>query len=237
MNTTDNSGSCKKNLSSKKSKRRIDGPSNKTRWAYWMQAIEPTDAAINRVFPEYHPLWVQHSRRLTVASENFKHLRKYCLNLTLAQAATYLRVSVRDVRGWENGQQPVPFMAFDLLRIVYESVSYRLSHQKWDGWYIDSDGFMVSPDVGKLFIEPSDFIFYTRQRGQIRALEKQLAEFKEQVAKKAAENTELRQQFQHGELAQELEAMQEKISGLLASIHTAEVIPFPMQSTQQEASL
>lgn len=237
MNATDNSGSCKKYLPGKKSKRRIDGPGNKTRWAYWMQAIEPTDAEINRVFPNYHPLWVQHSRCLTVAGENFKHLRKHCINITQAQAATYLRVSVHDVRGWENGQQPVPFMAFELLRMVYESVASRLSHQKWDGWYIDSDGFMVSPDVGKLLIEPSDFIFYLRQREQIKTLEKQLAELKEQVAEKAAENTELRQQFQHGELAQELEAMQEKISNLLASIHTAEVIPFPTQSTQQEASL
>lgn len=212
------------------------GPSKETRWAYWMQAIEPTDEAINRAFPNYHPLWVQHSRRLTVASENFKHLRKYCINITQAQAAAYLRVSVRDVGEWENGKQPVPFMAFELLRMVYESAASRLSHKKWDGWYIDSDGFMVSPDVGKLFIEPSDFMYYMTQRGHIKYLEKQLADFKEEIAAKDAENAELRQQFQHGELAQELEAMQEKISGLLASIHTAEVIPFPMQSTQQEKS-
>ena len=201
-----------------------------------MQAIEPTDEAINRAFPEYHPLWVQHSRRLTVASENFKHLRKYCINITQAQAATYLRVRLRDIREWESGQQPVPFMAFELLRMVYESVASRLSHQKWDGWYIDSDGFMVSPDVGKLFIEPSDFMYYMTQRGHIKVLEKQLVEFTQQVAEKVAENTEIRQQFQHGELAQELEAMQEKISNLLASIHTAEVISFPMQSKQKEVS-
>lgn len=235
MNATDNSGSCKKNPSDRKTKRR-DGPSNKTRWAYWMQAIEPTDEAINRAFPEYHPLWVQHSRRLTVASENFKYLRKYCINITQAQAAAYLRVRVRDVGEWENGKQPVPFMAFELLRMVYESAASRLSNQKWDGWYIDSDGFMVSPDVGKLFIEPSDFMYYMTQRGHIKYLEKQLAEFTQQVAAKVAENTELRQQFQHGELAHELEAMQEKISNLLASIHTAEVISFPMESKQKEVS-
>lgn len=235
MNATDNSGSRKKNLSDRRPKRR-GGPSKKTRWAYWMQAIEPTDEKINRTFPKYHPLWVQHSRLLTVASENFKHLRKYCLNITQAQTATYLRVSVRDVMAWEGDQKPVPFMAFELLRMVYESVASRLSHQKWDGWYIDSDGFMVSPDVGKLLIEPSDFIFYTTQLSSIRSLEKQLADLKEEVATKVTENTELRQQFQHGELAHELEAMQEKISNLLASIHTAEVISFPMQSKQKEVS-
>lgn len=211
-------------------------PSEKTRWAYWMQAIEPTGEEINSAFPSYHPMWVQHSRRLTVARESFKHLRKYCLNITQVQTAAYLRVRVRDVREWESGKQPVPFMAFELLRLVYESTANRLSHQKWDGWFIDSDGFMVSPDVGKLFIGPRDFIAYTMQIGHISALKNELAKIKKQVTEKLEENTELRRQFQHGELAQELEAMQEKISGLMASIHMAEVISFPMQSTQKKAS-
>jgi len=215
---------------------RKEGPSEKTQWAYWMQAIEPTGEEINRAFPGYHPLWVQHSRRLTVTRESFKHLRKHCMNVSQAQVAAYLRVRVRDVREWENGKQPVPFMAFELLRLVFDSVTFRLSHQKWDGWFIDRDGFMVSPDLGKLFIEPRDFKAYTVQLGQIRALDERLAELKEQVAAKDIENAELRRQFQHGALAQELEAMQEKISGLLASIHTAEVIPFPMQPAQQEVS-
>lgn len=211
-------------------------PSEKTRWAYWMQAIEPTGEEINRAFPSYHPMWVQHSRRLTVTKESFKQLRKLWLNITQTQAAAYLRVRVRDVREWESGKQPVPFMAFELLRLVWDSAANRLSHQKWDGWFIDRDGFMVSPDVGKLFIGPRDFIAYTMQIAHIKALENELAKIKKQVAEKLEENTQLRRQFQHGSLAQELEAMQEKISGLLASIHIAEVIPFPMKCTQQEVS-
>jgi hypothetical protein len=201
-----------------------------------MQAIEPNGEEINRVYPGYHPLWVQHSLRRKISRESFKHFRKYCLNITQAQTAAYLRVRVRDVREWESGKQPVPFMAFELLRLVYESATNRLSHQKWDGWFIDRDGFMVSPDVGKLFIGPRDFMAYTMHRAQIKALENELADIKRQAAEKLEENAELRRQFRHGALAQELQAMQEKISGLLESIHVAEVIPFPMQTKQQEAS-
>lgn len=40
------------------------GPSQKTRWAYYVQAIEPKSDAINRAFPDYHPQWVVQSQRL-----------------------------------------------------------------------------------------------------------------------------------------------------------------------------
>jgi hypothetical protein len=41
---------CKKTV-----KRRARGPSDKTRWAYWMQAIEPTDPPLTTPFPATTP--------------------------------------------------------------------------------------------------------------------------------------------------------------------------------------
>lgn len=206
--------------------RRARGPSDKTRWAYWMQAIEPTDPAIEEAFPGYHPLWVQESQRITITPKGFHHLRRYCLNVTRAKVAAYLRVSARTVQRWENGDAPIPFMAFELLRLVFESTAHRMSHARWDGWFFDRDGLLVSPEVGRLAVGPEDFTALVFLRGELDAHRQQAARFKEEIAALEAENTRIRQMYRDQGVTRELEAMQDRLDGLLASIRTAQVIPF-----------
>jgi hypothetical protein len=201
-------------------------PSDKTCWAYWMQAIEPTDPAIEDAFPGYHPLWVQQSQRLTVGPVNLKHLRRNCLAITQAQAAAYLRIKLRDYQAWERGDKPVPFMAFELLRIVFESTAHRLSHAKWDGWFIGKDGRFVSPDVGRLEVGPADFTALVFLRGELEAHRQAAACLKDEMATLVAENNRIRQMFRDQGVTHELETMQDRLEGLLASIRTAQVIPF-----------
>jgi len=202
------------------------GPSNKTRWAYWMQAIEPADLAIEDAFPGYHPLWVQQSQRLTVGPANLKHLRRHCLAITQAQAAAYLRVKLREYQAWERGNKLVPFMAFELLRIVFESTDHRLSNAKWDGWFIGQDGRFVSPEVGRLEVRPEDFTALVFLRGELDAHRQQSAQLREEIAALEAENNRIRQMYRDQGVTRELEAMQDRLDGLLASIRTAQVIPF-----------
>ena len=78
-------------------------PSEKTRWAYFMQAIEPKSEAINKAFPGYHPQWVQLSQQLTIAPENFINLRR-AVGLSRKQCAAYLRTSLTTVARWERGK-------------------------------------------------------------------------------------------------------------------------------------
>lgn len=191
-----------------------------------MQAIEPTNPAIEEAFPGYHPLWVQESQRIQITPKSFHHLRRHCLNVTRARVAAYLRVSVRTVQRWENGDAPIPFMAFEVLRLVFESTAYRLSHAKWDGWFIGQDGRFVSPDVGRLNVGPEDFTALVFLRGELDAHRQQSARLKEQIAGLEAENTRIRQMYRDQGVTQELEAMQDRLDGLLASIRTAQVIPF-----------
>lgn len=212
------------------------GLSKKTRWAYWIQAIEPTSAAIEVAFPGYYPLWVQHSQRLAIAPANFRHMREHCLAITRAQAAAYLRVEAADVEAWERGDCPIPFMAFELLRLVFESVAYRLSHAKWDGWFIDWEGRFVSLDTGKLAVTPAEASYLPSLLNQIDTLQAEARRLKTALDAQEAENARLRALHQGSGLAAELEAMQARLGDLLASIQTAQVIPFPVQSNRLEAA-
>jgi DNA-binding XRE family transcriptional regulator len=203
--------------------------SEKTRWAYWMQGIEPTSKAIEKAFPGHHPLWVQRSQRSTVSADSLAYLRQHVMGLSQAKAAAYLRVSVKTLRAWEKGQESIPFMAFELLRLVYESAAYRLSNEKWDGWFIAKDGCFVSPDVGRLAIQPHDFTALQYTRSELEIHRAKVKELQEQIAAQVAENTGLRGLFLSQGVVDELRAIQARVEGLLDGIATAEVIPFNLK--------
>lgn len=204
-------------------------PSEKTRWAYWMQAIEPTSEVINQAFPGYHPTWVHRSQRTAINAESFVYLRKFLLNLSQTQTAAYLRVSVKQLRAWEQDTDAVPFMAFELLRMVYESATFRLSHSQWDGWFIGKDGCFVSPDVGSLAVKPEDFTALQYTRSELEIHRAKVKELQEEIAAQVGENTSLRGLFLSQGVVDELRAIQARVDGLLDGIATAEIIPFNLK--------
>lgn len=210
-------------------------PSAQTLWAYWMQAIEPTDAAITQAFPGYHPQWVQHSQKIRVTPENFARLRRDLLRLTSAQSAAYLRVTPGMVEAWEAGEHAIPFMAFELLRLVYESTAFRLSHAKWDGWFIGEDGCFVSPDMGRLAIEPQDFaaLFYVRAERDAVRLENQ--RLRAEIAAKTGENTHLRELFVNQGVVAEIATIRDRLGELFGQLNTARIFEFPPTKTEKAA--
>lgn len=210
-------------MSKKRKARSAAYPSEKTRWAYWMQAIEPKNDAINKAFPGYHPGWVQRSQRATVSAENFVYLRMYLLNLSQKKTAAYLRVSEKQVRGWESGAEPVPFMAFELLRLVYESAAYRLSHAQWDGWFINDDGCFVSPDVGRLSIRPEDFAAMQYTQSERDMLRAENARLREAIAAQAEENTRLRELFVNQGVVDEITSIRDRLGELFGQLNTARI--------------
>jgi DNA-binding transcriptional regulator YiaG len=214
----------------KKSKRRSQ-PSQKTRWAYWMQAIEPTSKAINEAFPDYHPQWVQMSQKLTIAPANFVALREI-LGLNRAQCAAYLRVDCRTIRRWENGEMPVSFAAFELLRMISESVSFRMSHPEWDGWFIGAHGELNSPDVGGHGFTPGQLNNSAITFKENATLRSDVVRLQAELDEAQAENTKLRQMFVAQGVVDELAAMQDTINDLMARIATAKVLPFPTTPSQ-----
>lgn len=156
-------------------------PNEKTRWAYYMQAIEPRCEKINSAWPEYHPLWVQQSQKLIPGAEQFKYMRQYMLDINHEQCAAYLRVSERQIKLWELNKSPVPFMAFELLRLVHESVHFRLSHNDWAGWFIASNGQLVCPDVGNTYFKPEDLSIIWLDKQRLRNYENTIREMTEKL--------------------------------------------------------
>jgi hypothetical protein len=198
-------------------------PSEKTRWAYWMQGIEPTSKAIDRAFLGYHPLWVQRSQRTEVRPDSFIYLRDHMMGLSQAKTAAYLRVSVKTLREWETGRESIPFMAFELLRMVYESAAFRLSHAKWDGWFVAKDGCFVSPDVGRLAVQPHDFAALQYTQGERDAVRRENQKLREAIAAKTEENNRLRELFVNQGVVDEIAHIRDRIGELFGQINTARI--------------
>ncbi|HUX90232.1 MAG TPA: hypothetical protein VMV48_06030 [Gallionellaceae bacterium] len=207
-------------------------PSEKTRWAYWMQAIEPTSEALNQAFPGYHPQWVRLSQRLTIGSENFINLRR-ALGLSRVQCAAYLRVSFSTIRRWEFGIVDIPFANFELLRLILESAPFKLSHPEWDGWFISDTGKLMSPDYGRVGFTPEQLNASTLTSAENALLTNEVLQLKAELNEAISENTRLRQLFLSQGVVDELAAMQDKLNNLMDSIGTAHVIPFPTVACEQ----
>jgi len=188
-----------------------------------MQAIEPISKPLDRAFPGYHPLWVQNSQRIAITPTSFKYMRRDMLHISQAQVAAYLRVSVKTVSAWESGRKSIPFMAFELLRLVYESPASRLSHVHWDGWYIARDGAFISPDVGRMSVRPHDFaalLYIQAERDAVRNENRILLEA---IADKTDENTRLRELFLNQGTVDELAYIRDRIDELFGQLNTARI--------------
>ena len=209
-------------------------PSKKTRWAYYMQAIEPTSEALNEAFPDYHPQWVQMSQMRPISPGLFSSFRQG-LGMTREQCAAYLRIDERTLRRWECGKGPIPFVCFELLRVIQESVSFKMSHPEWDGWFISRNGVLVSPDLGARQGEftPERLNWLSINSSEAALLRNEVKQLKEELGTAIAENTTLRQMFLNNGVIDELTSMQDKINNLMDSIGTAHVIPFPITGSEQ----
>lgn len=206
-------------------------PSDKSLWAYFMQGMEePSDTAINEAFPGHHPLWVQDSQKLKVSGERFKYFRQHLLNITQQQCAAYLRIKLYTLRAWEQGREQVPFMAFELLRVVYEGANFKLSHPAWDGWFIErKTGRLVSPDRGNLSFTPHEFSYIRETHRHKTILEQDNQRLSEQIKAMQDEMEALRAIADSGALLDELHTMRSQLEAMLSSISstTAKVYPFP----------
>jgi hypothetical protein len=205
-------------------------PSEKSQWAYWMQAIEPRDPAIDKAFPGYHPLWVQRSQRLSASGEQFKYFRQHLLCITQKQCAAYLRVKLHAVQAWEQNRKPIPFMAFELLRLVFESATFKLSHKDWDGWFIEpKTGQLVSPDRGDLAFTPATLSYVPDAYRRMGNAEAEIPRLRAEISALKAEADELRGIIHRGGLVEEIHGIKAQLETLLNNIGetTAKVYPFP----------
>jgi transcriptional regulator with XRE-family HTH domain len=199
-------------------------PNKATQWSYFMQAIEPNSPEINTAFPEYHPMWVVQSQKKSVSAEYFRFMRELLLNMTHEQCAAYLRVTISHIASWENGKVEVPFMAFELLRVVYESANFRLSNKDWKGWFIDSNGRLVSPNRGSLSFSPDELSFI-REVHQVNAMYKEEnKQLREEIEPLRAELAAFKAGDQHDGFLDELKEIGSKLAEISARVSPNKVV-------------
>jgi len=199
-------------------------PNQATQWSYFMQAIEPNSQEINTAFPEYHPMWVIQSQIKSVSAERFKYMREYMLNMTRQQCAAYLRMDVSNIQRWETGKTPVPFMAFELLRVVFDSVHFKLSNKSWQGWFIDNNGRLVSPDRGNLSFSP-DELSLVREAHQFKSMyEAENRRLRNEIEPLRAEIAELRASAGNDGLLDELKIIEARLAELAAKVSNKNVV-------------
>lgn len=220
-----------KNTTSKK--KMHTQPSEKTRWSYYMQAIEPTSEAINNAFPDYHPQWVQMSQMRAISPAMFISFRQ-SLGMTKEQCAAYLRIDMRTLYRWENGHSAITFSSFELLRVIQESVHFKFTHPEWDGWFINYHGVLHSPDIGGKGFTPEQLVWSATTRSEAALLRNDVKKLQAQLDAAIAANTVLREMFLDNGITDEVAAMQEKINALMARINTARVIPFAPAHIEQQ---
>lgn len=153
---------------------------------------------------------------------------------TPEQCAAYLRVSVNTIFRWEDDKAKVPFVCFELLRVVSETVRFKMSHPSWDGWFINYHGVLHSPDIGGKGFTPEQLILATMTRSEAALLRNDVKKLQSQLDAAIAENTALREMFLDNGVTDEVASMQEKINALMARINTARVIPFAPADIEQQ---
>ncbi|MDZ4201460.1 MAG: hypothetical protein U1C96_04840 [Gallionella sp.] len=207
-------------------------PSEKTRWAYYMQAIEPTSEALNKAFPDYHPQWVQMSQRYKISADSFKCMR-LSLGMTIDQCAAYLRTTPSTLNRWEKGLSTVRFAEFELLRLILENVRFKMTHRDWDGWFIDEQGVLNSPMIGGKGWTPEQLVWSTMTRSEAALLRNDVTKLQSQLDAAIAENTALREMYLDNGITDEVAAMQKQVNGLMERINTARVFKFTLIEDKQ----
>jgi DNA-binding transcriptional regulator YiaG len=208
-------------------------PSKESRWAYYMQAIEPKSEAINREFPGYHPQWLQLSQKFEISPALFKIMRE-SLGLSVRQCAAYMRVDPSTIHKWERGEIAVTFIAFELLRIIRESVWFKMKHPSWDGWFVSDQGVLVSPNLRNCQYTPKQLEWFAIQGTEAANLQKEVNRLQRELGEALEENTKLRQMFVAQGVVDELTAMQNTIADLMDRIATAKIIPFQAHNYAKE---
>lgn len=216
-----------KNSTTKKTRKnnRRDYPSEKTQWAYWMQAIEPKSEALNKAFPGYHPQWVQMSQSREFTHGVFKACREF-LGITQEQCAAYLRVTASTISRWENGTANIPFAAVEVLRLIPETVRFKMSNKEWDGWFISDKGVLVSPNIGGNGFTPEQLDWFAWQGTEASNLQREINRLQRELEAAHGENTRLRQMFVDQGVVDELHEMHGRMTELIQQIATAKIFQF-----------
>ena len=179
----------------------IPALSERTRWAYYMHAMDPDDSdremmeKMTKAFGPVHPNWlISGLAARRTSKESFRATREHLLCLSREELAAYLDLSVKTIAAWENGKTPIPIAVCEVMRLLLDSLLFRLSGKEWDGWFIDrKTGHLRSPDVGRLTVKPQEINTLPSLYSMIEAYKSKAERLQKLLDEQIAENTRIRE--------------------------------------------
>lgn len=195
---------------------------------YARQKFDPIINRKNPSYAMYRPRWLREAEKTKrVYPDTFRHVRNYCLHMSWEQCAAFLRVDLATVAKWEAGLEPIPFSALMALRLVYEVEHIPHQVKQWEDWQIIDGGqhlgMLYNRVTGEMY-QPNDLNTWRYVRADAERLNRENKALKERLAAMEAENTKLRQLYLSMGVTKELHAMKDRLTSLLSSIGTAEII-------------
>jgi len=183
----------------------------------------------------YIAAWSQPYMKIPQADgEEFFRLRRFVLNLSRADVARLLRVAKNTIWDWETNRRRLPFSAFFALRLIAESLRFRLAAEAWRDWELDEHcvvsgntarreaTYLRNVKTGACF-EPQDLddFYLVAQRAQMLADNEH--DLRARADALTGENTALRELFRADGVTAQLHEMQDRLQALHARINTATV--------------
>jgi len=187
----------------------------------------------------YVAAWSQPYMQIPQADgEEFFRLRRHILQLSRADVARLLRVAKNTVWDWETDRRRVPFSAFFALRLIAESLRFRLASEAWRDWELDEHcvvsgntemreaTYLRNTKTGACF-EPRDLDNFYLMAQRVQMLADNEHELRARVDALTRENTALRELFLAEGVTSELHEMQDRLQALHDRINTATVHHLP----------
>jgi hypothetical protein len=175
------------------------------------------------------PWWIEATTARNLVPEDLLYWRRYVLYMTQEHAAAFFRVPVATIRKWEAGEEPIPYAVAYVLRNLPERDDVRLSRPGFHDW-----GVYTDPQTGvpKLFnrhwaveFSSAQLTFYAQAMQSLASVEADRDRLRAEVESLQSENNRLREMFKAGEITEELHAMRERLSAILARVNIADVVP------------
>jgi transcriptional regulator with XRE-family HTH domain len=192
---------------------------------------------VNRTPPHdaYVAAWSQPYMQIRQADgEEFFQLRRHVLQLSRADVARLLRVAKNTVWDWETGRTRLPFCAFFALRLISESLRFRLASEAWRDWELDEHcvvsgntemreaTYLRNSKIGACF-EPHDLENLHLVMQRVQQLDDTNRELQARVEALTHENTELRELFLSDGVTSQLHDVRDQVQALYDRINTATV--------------
>lgn len=184
------------------------------------------------------PQWYERALRVDELTPTaFAHWRKNYVQLTIDECARLFRVSAGLVKRWERGTASIPFAAWYVMHCYLQSPDVWVSRCGFSDLYVeyqDGEAFLCSAEWPDIRYSHGQLVYLSQAVSRLHGIEGEIERMRQRIGELEQENVTIRQMFKQNAVTQELQAMHERLSSLLAQVSTADVYSLSQRRDQQD---